>query len=43
MSLNFASAAVSPGLRSGCHVRASFRYAFLMASASASLETPSVA
>ena len=40
MSLNFFSAAASPGFWSGWYLRASLRYAFLTSSGDASLETP---
>ena len=42
ISLNFSSAAASSGLRSGWYWRASLRYAFLISSSEAFLETPSV-
>src|SRR3954447_6960125 len=42
ISLNFSSASLSPGLRSGCYFRASFRYAFLISSSVAFFETPNV-
>src|SRR3954466_3046314 len=42
ISLNFSSASLSPGLRSGWYFRASFRYAFLISSSVAFFETPNV-
>ena len=41
ISLNFSSASGSSGLRSGWYLRASLRYAFLISSSEAFLETPS--
>jgi hypothetical protein len=41
ISLKRSSAAGSSGFRSGCHFRASSRYAFLISAADADLPTPS--
>ena len=43
ISLNLASAAASPAFWSGCSLRASLRYVFLIVAASASEETPRMA